>query len=92
MRERTKSTRLIGSYFFLHERNEDPHGGEKKKNVELRAILGENSLYRHKEGSFRKISKGLRVGCKEERFEKKGTKFKIPAGPCNKESEYPETP
>lgn len=46
-------------------------GVKRKKNVGLRAILGENSLYHHKEGSFRKISKGLRVGGKEERFEKK---------------------
>lgn len=46
----------------------------------LRAVLGEKSLYCHKEGSFRKISKGLRVGCKEERFEKKGPSSKYQQG------------
>lgn len=57
-----------------------PMGVKRKKNVGLRAILGENSLYRHTEGSFRKISKGLRVDCKEERFEKKGPSSKYQQG------------
>lgn len=46
--------------------------------MRLRAILGVNSSYHHRKRLFRKISKELHVGRKEERDEKK-TEFKIPA-------------
>lgn len=39
--------------------------------MRLRAILGVNSSYHHRKRLFRKISKELHVGRKEERDEKK---------------------
>lgn len=43
----------------------------RKENMRLRAILGVNSSYHHRKRLFRKISKELHVGRKEERDEKK---------------------